>query len=87
MLIRKLQSSDRECFEKLLNIIKFVHLNKIDPDKFLTIKVAMNEFKKSNGRRMSLEELTDFCKLEFEDFKFIDTLISFYKDPDSGKEA
>lgn len=70
-----------------MNIIKYVHLNKVDPDKFLTIKVAILEFKKSNGRRMSLEELTDFCKLEFEDFKFIDTLIHFYRDPSSGKEA
>lgn len=85
--IRKMQANDRECFEKLVNIIKFVHLNKVDPDKFLTIKVAMIEFKKSNGRRMSIEELADFCKLEFEDFKFIDTLVHFYKDPESGKEA
>lgn len=28
---------------------------------------------------MSVEELIDFCKLQFEDFKFIDTIIRFCK--------
>lgn len=85
--MRKLQASDRECFEKLLNVLKFAYNNKLDTDKFLTIKVAVAEFKKSNGRRMAIEELTDFCKLEFEDFKFIDILVQYCKDPETGEEA
>lgn len=85
--IRKLQSTDRESFEKLLNIIKYSHNKKVDSDKYLTIKVAITEFKKSNGRRMSLEELADFCKLEFEDLKFIDIFVHFCKDPETGQEA
>ena len=28
---------------------------------------------------MSVEELIDFCKLQFEDFKFIDQIIRFCK--------
>lgn len=36
---------------------------------------------------MSIEELTEFCKLEFDDFKFIDQLVSFCKDPETGMEA
>lgn len=81
-----MQAQDRESFEKLMNIIKFTHNSRIDSDKYLTIKVAATEFKKTNGRRMSVEELTDFCKLEFEDFKFIDILVHYCKDPDTGHE-
>lgn len=85
--MRKIMNQDREIFEKFLNILKFAHNNKVDPDKFLTIKVAVNEFKKQNGRRMSIEELSEFCKLEFDDFKFIDIFVSFCKDPETGYEA
>ena len=71
----------------MLNIIKFTHNNKLDSEKFLTVKVAVAEFKKQNGRRMSIEELTEFCKLEFDDFKFIDLFVQFCKDPNTGMEA
>jgi hypothetical protein len=43
--------------------------------KFLRIKVAVNDFLESKGRRMSIEELIEFCKLEFEDFKLIDFIV------------
>ena len=35
---------------------------------------------------MSIEELTEFCKLEFDDFKFIDIFVQFVKDPETGYE-
>ena len=85
--MRKLSTADRDNFERLLNIIKFTHNNKIENDKFLTIKVAVTEFKKQNGRLMSIEELQEFCKLEFDDFKFIDIFVQFLKDPETGYEA
>lgn len=39
----------------------------------------MSEFHLMKGRRMSVEELIDFCKLQFEDFKFIDSIIRYSK--------
>ena len=36
---------------------------------------------------MAIEELTEFCKLEFDDFKFIDIFMQFCKDPETGYEA
>ncbi len=48
--------------------------------KFLRIKVAVNDFLESKGRRMSIEELIEFCKLEFEDFKLIDFIVQFCKE-------
>ena len=41
------------------------------------IKMGVNDFVDKHGRRMSIEELSDFCKLHFDDFQFID-LISKY---------
>ena len=36
---------------------------------------------------MSIEELMEFCKLEFDDFKFIDNFVHVCKDPETGYES
>ena len=62
--------------------MKEVHSGKIDADKFYSLKVAIQEFSLINNRRMSLEELKEHCKMEFEDMSFIETLINYCRDQD-----
>ena len=84
--LKDLKTNDKDHFEQLLEISKFIQNSHIDTRKFATLKTQVTQFREGKGRRMSIEELQDYCKTLFQDFKFIDMLVKFLKEEKMSKE-
>ena len=51
---RILFENDRISFEKLVSILRHVHLTSVDIEKFQSIKDIVSQFQEGKGRRASL---------------------------------
>ena len=83
--MRHLSQHERESFERLLQVLKCIKTEAnpdahVLPSSILSVKEAVNDFVEKRGRRISLEELIEICKLHLNDFKMIDQLCQYGKD-------
>ena len=74
-----MKANEKDHFDLLIEICKFVQNNLIDTRKFATLKAQALQFMELRGRRMSLEEFQDYCKTLFQDHKFIDMILKFLR--------
>lgn len=81
-MLRQLHAQDRDSFDQLIQIAKYVQNNHIDTRKFTTFKQGVIKLQDQKGRRMALEEAVDYAKTLFEELKFIELFVYFCKAPE-----
>ena len=82
-ILKELHKKDREGFDLLIQIAKYVQNNHVDNRKFATFRTGICKFTEQKGRRMAYEEAVDYGKTLFEELKFIEMLANFCKDTET----
>ena len=82
-ILKELHKKDKEGFDLLIQIAKYVQNNHVDSRKFATFKSGIEKFTEQKGRRMAYEEAVDYGKTLFEELKFIEMLANFCKDTET----
>ena len=77
--MRNLSNSERESFERLLQVLRQIKTEAnpdatVTPGSIFAVRTAVADFVEKRGRRMSLEQLIEICKLHVTDFKVIDQI-------------
>ena len=78
-----MHKKDREGFDLLIQIARYVQNNHVDNRKFATLRQGVAKFAEQKGRRMAYEEAVDYGKTLFEELKFIEMLATFCKDTET----
>jgi hypothetical protein len=63
-----------------------VQNNGIDSRKFVTLKSGVLQFIENKNRKMSIEEMVDYCKTLFSDRNFVDMVTKFCVEEKSQQE-
>lgn len=86
--IQHLHDSERGNFMRLTHILKKVHDEGVSyVKKFHLLAVTIKDCQAKMKRRMSFQELTDICKVHFDDYQFIDQLANFAAEEKATAEA
>lgn len=75
--LSSLQERDADQFNQLKVILRLIAQSGIDSRKFETLRNGVIKFLETKNRKMSLEEMVDYCRTLFADRKFCDMLTKF----------